>query len=182
MLSESSWFHKLGVLSAPTTWTPEGGSHIGHSSLPFHTCLSIPRGLYTEGPSWSLPSGLAISLIWGVRRFSMISMHATILEEAYWLGFEASSWSDPGTVFWAGYHSNSAMFPSYLSGEAGLLLGPVLMTSPWTCEEGANSVTDSGAALEGCVPWEMMQGAHSLPGFGSFVTFRAQSHLIAADN
>lgn len=35
---------------------------------------------------------------------------------------------------------------------------------------------------EGCVPWEMMQGAHSLPGFGSFVTFRAQSHLIAADN
>lgn len=151
MLSESSWFHKLGVLSAPTTWTLEGGSHIGPSSLPLHTCLSILRGLYTEGPSWSLPSGFAISLIWGVRRFSMIDLHTCShfrggLSIRVWSFFMIRS----RTVFWAGYHSNGSTFPSYLSGEAGLLLGPVLMRSPWTCEEGANSQADSETALR-CV-------------------------------
>lgn len=42
---------------------------------------------------------------------------------------------------WADYHSSGAMSPSYLSGEGRLLLVPVLIRSPWTCEEGANGQT-----------------------------------------
>lgn len=181
MLSESSLFHKLGVPSTRTAWPPEGGSHLGPSTLPSHICLAIPSGLCTEGSPWSLSSSLAISLIWRrsqVRHDSHACSHfrGGCLIRVRWCFFMIRSRDYLGQTITAVVlclHHIYQVREDFCSSRF------------WLGHRGHVKKVPM-ARLRDCsevrVHWEIIQGPHSLPDFHSLMTFRAQSHFIAADN